>query len=279
MSMTDRSAFAAAVRQSDEQLDLALAALLLARIHAPVEQPERYQRLLDDDAAWLRLRLDPDDDPEHTMRRLSHYLAVDRGFHGNTRDYYDPRNSCLNAVLDRRTGIPITLSVVYLEVGWRLGLPLAGVGLPGHFLVKYAGQGREIIVDPFNGGAILSRDDCAARLRQVYGRPVALEAHYLAAVTRKQILMRMLTNLKHIYLSPPAPDYARALDAIEHLLVLSPWALDQIRDRGLVRWQLGDTERAIADLETYLTYAGDAEDAPLVRQRLASLRRRPAPGG
>jgi regulator of sirC expression with transglutaminase-like and TPR domain len=276
--MIDRTAFAEIVRRREEHLDLARAALLLARIHGPVERPERYLRLLDDTADWLRLRLDPDDDPEHVVRRLSHHLAVDRDLHGNAHDYYDPRNSCLNHVLDRRAGIPITLSVIYLEVGWRLGLPLAGVGLPGHFLVKYADDEREIIVDPFNRGAILTRDDCAARLRQVYGRPVPLEEHFLAAVTRKQILTRMLTNLKHIYLSQPSLDPAKALETTEHLLLLSPWALDQIRDRGMIHWQLGQTDQAITDLETYLQYAGDAEDAPLVRQRLTSLRRRLPPG-
>lgn len=271
--MIDRSAFAAAVRRPEDHLDLATAALLLARIHEPVDQPERYPRLLDTDADWLRLRLNLDGDPEQTMRRLCHYLAADRGFHGNTRHYQDPRNSCLNHVMDRRTGIPIALSVVYLEVGWRLGLPLAGVGMPGHFLVKYADEETEIIVDPFNAGAVLSAADCAERLRQVHGRPVPLEPHYLAAVTKKQILARMLTNLKHLYLGPAALDHDRALETIEHLLLLSPWALDQIRDRGLVHWQLGHTERAIADLETYLEYAGDAEDAPLIQRRLISLRR------
>jgi regulator of sirC expression with transglutaminase-like and TPR domain len=214
------------------------------------------------------------------MSELGRYLGGERGFRGNAEDYYDPRNSCLNAVLDRRLGLPITLSVVYLEVGWRLGLPLAGVGLPGHFVIKHAGAGPEpeVMVDPFEGGVVLSEADCAERLRRVHGRPIPLEAHYLAAVTRKQILARMLTNLKHIYLGPAARDYGRALDTIEHLLLLSPWALDEIRDRGLVQWQLGHTEAAIVDLETYLEYAGDAADAPLIQQRLASLRRRLPPG-
>src|SRR5262245_25632982 len=133
--MPDRSAFAEIVRRGEERLDLALAALLLARIHEPVERPERYLRLLDDDADRLRPRLDPDGEPARTMAELGRFLGGERGFRGNAEDYYDPRNSCLNAVLDRRLGLPITLSVVYLEVGWRLGLPLAGVGLPGHFLV------------------------------------------------------------------------------------------------------------------------------------------------
>jgi regulator of sirC expression with transglutaminase-like and TPR domain len=276
--MTDRSAFAEIVRRSEERLDLALAALLLARVHEPVERPEDYLRLLDEDADRLRPWLAAGDEPARAMRGLGRYLGEERGFRGNVDEYYDPRNSCLNAVLDRRLGIPITLSVVYLEVGWRLGLPLAGVGMPGHFLVKHAGDGAEVIVDPFDGGAILTEADCTERLRRVHGRPVPLEPHYLAAVTRKQILARMLTNLKHIYLSPPSLDLPRALDAIEHLLLLSPWALDQIRDRGLVHWQLGQTDAAVADLETYLQYAGDAADAPLIQQRLASLRRRLPPG-
>jgi regulator of sirC expression with transglutaminase-like and TPR domain len=273
--MTDRTEFAAMVRRSEEQLDLAAAALLLARIHEPVEDLDRYLRVLDDFAAELRGRIAPSAEPEEIVRQIGRYLAGEQNFHGNTRHYADPRNSCLNAVLDRRTGIPITLSVVYLEVGWRLGLPLAGVGMPGHFLVKYADDETEVIVDPFYGGAILTPQDCAQRLGQIAGRPVPLEPHYLAAVTRKQILTRMLTNLKHIYLE--MSDSARLLDTIEHLLLLSPWSLDDIRDRGMVHWQRGDTDRAIADLETYLTYAADAADAPLVRQHLASFRRQLPP--
>jgi regulator of sirC expression with transglutaminase-like and TPR domain len=276
--MPDRALFAQLVRRGDDEIDLAAAALQLASIHGPVRRPEVYTRRLDAYADWLRLRLTPPTDPEQAVRRLAHYLATEEGFHGNHRHYSDPRNSCLNHVLDRRTGIPITLSIVYLEVGWRLGLPLAGVGMPGHFLIKYADGETEIVLDPFHEGAILTPADCAERLRQVFGRPVPLEAHFLAAVTRKQILSRVLTNLKHIYLRAPAPDYPRALETIEHLLAISPWALDEIRDRGMVQWQLGAIDLAIADLETYLRYAGDADDAEYVQARLISLRRRLPPG-
>ena len=264
------------VRRSDDQLDLAATALMIAGIHEPVDNPAYYLGLLDQHAAQLRPRLGLGAGPERSVEALSGYLAGEQGFTGNTRHYSDPRNSCLNYVLERRTGIPISLSVVYLEVGWRLGLPLAGVGMPGHFLAKYADGETEIVFDPFHGGAILTPEDCAARLRQVFGQPVPLEPHYLAAVTRKQILTRMLTNLRGIYLY--VNDYRRALEAVEHLLVLSPWSLDYVRDRGMIQLQLGQTDAAIADFETYLQYAGDADDAPQVQQRLAALRRRLPPG-
>jgi regulator of sirC expression with transglutaminase-like and TPR domain len=272
---TDLDAFTATTRRPDDDIDLASAALQLAGIVAPVREPERYLHRLDQDADWLRVRIDPDADVEQTARRLAHFLAVDRGLHGNTSDYYDPRNSCLNHVLDTGAGIPITLSVVYLTVGWRIGLPLAGVGLPGHFLVKAVRGDSEVILDPFHGGTVLSRDDCAARLRQVAGSASTLEPHHLAAVTRKQILIRMLNNLKRIYLYPNEPYLHRALAAIEHLLVLSPWALDEVRDRGIVQSLLGNTDAAVRDLETYIEYAHDAADAVQVRQRLANLRRVP----
>ncbi|MCC6627062.1 MAG: transglutaminase family protein [Chloroflexi bacterium] len=274
----DREAFAASIRRPDGEIDLASAALHIAEIVTPVPVPERYIQRLDEDAAWLRTRIDPDGDQEQALRRMCHFLAVDRDFHGNTRDYYDPRNSCLNHVLERRTGLPITLSLVYLEVGWRLGLPMAGVGLPGHFLVKAVGENGDTLVDPFHGGAILSEVDCAERLQRALGRPIALEPHHLAAVTRKQILSRMLGNLKHIFLRPPAADLPRALETIEFLLVLSPWALDEVRDRGTVLSMLGHTDAAMRDLETYVHYAHDAADADWVRQRLAGLRRRLPPG-
>jgi regulator of sirC expression with transglutaminase-like and TPR domain len=272
LTMSDLAAFAALVQHPDDQIDLAAAALALARIHGPVGNPARYLRLLDDFAAWLGVRVDPHGDPERAVRQLSHYLAVDQRFHGNTRNYADPLNSCLNVVLDRRTGIPITLSVVWLEVGWRLGLPLSGVGLPGHFLIKYAAEGTEIILDPFHGGVILGPEDCARRLQGVFGRAVPLEAHYLAAVTRKQILTRMLNNLKQIYTR--IGDYPRLLATVEHLLALSPWSLDEIRDRGLIAARLGRLEPAIADLETYLRYSQEADDAALIHRRLEELRRR-----
>jgi regulator of sirC expression with transglutaminase-like and TPR domain len=269
--MIDRAAFAVAVRSGEDRLDLALAALLLARIHEPVPEPARYLDLLNRHAEQVRLRLSPTAGPEQTVEALSEYLAGEQSFVGNTRHYSDPRNSCLNHVLDRRTGIPITLAVVYLEVGWRLGLPLAGVGLPGHFLVKYVGD-EEVLFDPFHGGVVVTADDCAQRLREIFGRPVRLEPHYLAAVTRKQIIARMLANLARIYLH--MLDYPRALEVVEHQLLLSPWSLDHIRDRGLIQLQLGHTDAAITDFETYLQFAADADDAPQVQQRLAALKRK-----
>lgn len=273
--MSDHSEFSSLVGRTDEQIDLAAAALWIAAIHEPVDRPDRYLRRLDDFAAWLRLRVDNNLDPERAINQLSHYLATEQGFQGNRQYYDDPRNSCLNHLLERRLGIPITLSVLYLEVGWRLGLPLRGVGLPGHFLVKYVDEEREIFFDPFNGGQIVTREDCEQRLAEIYGRMVPLEEHYLGAVTRKQILIRMLTNLKHLY--QRSLDYGRLLETIEHLLAISPWALDEIRDRGMANWQLGRINQAVADFETYLRFCSDANDAGLVQRRLDGIRRRQFP--
>ena len=274
--MVDRAAFAAMARRPEDYIDLAAAALLLARIQEPVPEPQRYLEMLDRLAAQFRLSLPLGAGPHETMARLGHFLGHELGFVGNLHQYDDPRNSCLNTVLDRRVGIPISLSVVYLEIGWRLGLPLAGVGMPGHFLIKHTGDGHEIIADPFDRGRLLSAEDCAKRLAQVVGYPAALEPHYLAAVTRKQILTRMLTNLKLFYLR--GGDFIRGLETIEHLLLISPWALDEIRDRGLTRAQLGRRDQAIEDLETYLRYSSDAPDAVDIERRLRRLRWSPGEG-
>src|SRR5690606_13169173 len=144
-------------------------------------------------------------------------------------EYYDPRNSFLNEVLDRKLGIPITISVVYIEVGRRAGLPLYGVGMPGHFIVKYDGPDAEIFVDPFNNGRILSRAACAELVQQIYGEPIPFEETFLATVSKKQILSRMLTNLKAVYLQEKR--FLKALSVIERLLLIQPRSEQDVKDR------------------------------------------------
>jgi len=164
---------------------------------------------------------------------------------GNREDYYDPRNSYLNEVLDRGLGIPITLSVVYLEVAWRLRLPLEGVGMPGHFLVRHPPTG--LLRDPFNRGTLLDRDGAMALLSAIAGRPVADQPGLLPAADNRQILTRMLANLKQIFVL--RGDNARALAAVDRILLLNPLAVSELRDRGLLHYQLGNLAAAIADLE------------------------------
>jgi regulator of sirC expression with transglutaminase-like and TPR domain len=262
-----RARFAALVAAPDEALDLGYAALWLAAEEYPGLDVEAYASRFDTLAGAVAARPLPAPPPLGRLLALNAHLFDELGFHGNTEDYYDPRNSFLNEVLDRRTGIPITLAVVHLEVGWRLGLPLQGVGMPGHFLVGYYPPGEPPrYIDVFAGGAILTRDECAARLSAQLGGFVPRAAHF-APVGKRQILLRMLTNLKHIYAQQG--EWERALAAIERLLLLQPDALAELRDRGLVHLHRGDLRACRRDLRRYLELAPQAPDAAAVEQHLA----------
>jgi regulator of sirC expression with transglutaminase-like and TPR domain len=201
-------------------------------------------------------------------------LFEDEGFHGNEKDYYDARNSYLNQVLERGLGIPITLSLLFMEVGRRVGLPVEGVGFPGHFLVKLAPEyGPEVFVDAYHGGELLSADECVARFKHLaQGRE--FDRRHLQAVPPRQILARMLHNLKRIYVEQG--DDVRAYWVIDRLLLLHPDAMDEVRDRGLVEARLGLKPAAARDLEAYLAHAPGAADVGDVRELLASIRAHPA---
>lgn len=209
-----------------------------------------------------------------TLRAIRDVLFVDEGFKGNDKAYYDPRNSYLNEVLERRLGIPISLSVLFMEVARRVGLGLEGVGFPGHFLVKLRPElGPEVFIDAYNGGEILSAEECVARFKNA---PTAREfdPRYLEGVTHRQILGRMLHNLKRVYVEQG--DDVRAFWVIDRLLLLSPGAVDEVRDRGLVSARLGLKPAAARDLEAYLAAEPTAADAGELRELLATLKSRPA---
>jgi regulator of sirC expression with transglutaminase-like and TPR domain len=183
-------------------------------------------------------------------------------------DYFDPRNSFLNEVLDRRLGIPISLSVLYMEVGRRVGLDLQGVSFPGHFLVKLAVHAGEIVIDPFMGGASLSKDDLEYRLSGIYknrSRPGPELSEVLTAASSKEILVRMLRNLKGIYVK--AGDFERALNMVQHTLQLRPHDARETRDRGYIYQRLECFRAANADFQRYLELAPDADDVEEIRGR------------
>ncbi|HSB68067.1 MAG TPA: transglutaminase-like domain-containing protein [Candidatus Methylomirabilis sp.] len=269
-----RQRFAKLVRGPEAVIDLAEAALVIAQEEYPGLEVSRYLSCLDEMGAEVRARLGPTEDPHRLIAALSDYLFRERGFHGNSGDYYDPRNSFLNDVLDRRTGIPITLSTVYLAVGGRLGLHLHGVGMPGHFLVKHLTPDEEVVLDPFNGGAVVTPDDCQRILDRIYDGKLRFEPRFLTTLGTRRILARMLSNLKVIYFNNRA--YAKALSVVDRLLILDPQAATEIRDRGLLSSQLRRFTEATADLERYLRLAPEAEDAEVIRDHLRSMRERAA---
>jgi regulator of sirC expression with transglutaminase-like and TPR domain len=269
-----RLAFAHLVRQPEAAIDLAEATLLIAKEEYPDLDLAGYLSRLDDMGADVRGLTGACQEPHRLIAGLSEYLFRRLGFHGNSDDYYDPKNSFLNEVLDRRMGIPITLSTVYLEVGRRIGLSVHGVGMPGHFLVKYMGQSEEIVIDPFGGGGIVSPADCQRILDRVYDGKVRFEPGMLSIMGTRQILARMLANLKIIYFNQE--EYGKALSVVELLLILHPHNACEIRDRGLLSCQLRCYTEAIADLERYLRLAPEANDSATIREHLRTLRQRAA---
>jgi regulator of sirC expression with transglutaminase-like and TPR domain len=267
-----RRALEALLRLPDEAIDLGQAALLIARQEYPDLQVDRYLTLLDEMGDAVRSRLRGGEGPVTRIAHLNRFLFDDLGFRGNLDQFYDPRNSFLNDVLDRRVGIPISLSAVYLEVGRRCGWPLAGVSFPGHFLVRYAGPEAEvdILVDPYNRGAILTRDDCRQRLEEKFGGRVAFRDEFLRRARNREILERMLGNLRSIY--EKEFDFHRALRVQHSLLALRPGAPAYLRDRGLFHSRIALLAEAASDFEAYLAAMPQAPDGDAIRKEIVRLR-------
>ena len=273
-SATLAQALAALVGQeiADERIDLLRAALTIARTEYPDLDFEGYGARIEELARRVK-RLVPDlGDPSESIAALNRVLFEEEGFRGNREDYYDPRNSFLSDVLDRKLGIPITLAVVYMEVARRVGFPLVGVGMPGHFLLKhYDVDGREILIDPFNRGSILTANDCQQRLDELYDGQMRLQPQFLMAVSRRQVLVRMLNNLKSIYLS--GRNFRKALPIVDLILAIYPRSPEDVKQRAMLRWSLGQNRGALADLEDYLKMLPEASDADEIRHTAAALRR------
>lgn len=264
--------FSQAVRCPDEEIDLGRAALAIAHREYPNLDVESYVVRLDRLAALVQDRSEGERDPYRLIAAANYVLFRQERFQGDRESYYDPRNSFLNEVMERKCGIPITLSVLYTEVARRVGLLLHGVGFPGHFLVKYAGDEEEIIIDPFHGGEIRSVGDLEEILDEIYRGKVTFQPEFLCAVSKKQIIKRMLNNLKAIYLYQGDP--LRALSVVERLIILEPNSPQELKDRGLLYLRLECFPQALEDLEAYLRLAFHAEDADEIRKQVLLLRRR-----
>ena len=258
----------------DRDVDLAEAALLVAAEEYPGLDVRGYLVRLDEMGWALRQRLEEEPRPERAVMALNRYLFQEQGFRGNTESYYDPRNSYLNEVLDRRTGIPITLSTVYMEVARRGGLDVEGVGLPGHFVVRIRNPGRALLVDPFHGGALLTDRDCQQRLDRIFGGRVKMEPKMLEPCRRRDMLERMLRNLKAVYIRDQ--DVPRALRVVDLLVGIQPGNAEDLRDRGVLYAALDCYAYAARDLEAYLALAPKAPDAKELAPRARQLREKAA---
>ena len=262
----------------EEDVDLPEAALVIAAEEYRGLDISAYLKRIDEMGATLRRRLRRDVSTAETVIALNSYLFDELGFAGNAADYYDPRNSFLNEVLDRKLGIPITLSLLYVEIGRRLGLAMHGVSFPGHFLVKCLVRDGAVVLDPYARGLSLGLDDLQERLRALRGDAAESSdeavRQMLTAAGKREILGRILRNLKSIYVEKR--DFERALSACDRIIVLDPRAGEEYRDRAAIYHELECFRASLADYERYLALRPKARDADTVKGRIAELQQRAA---
>jgi regulator of sirC expression with transglutaminase-like and TPR domain len=268
-----------------DEVPLARAALVAARAEYPDLDLDAYEQRIQDMAETLEQQLSRDgvrEHPRRTVMAVNQLFFRELGFRGNTEHYDDPRNLYLNHVLSERTGIPVSLAIVYAEVCQRVGMDVQPVGLPGHVICRYRPEDAagnleagpdagDLLLDVFAGGRLMTAADCQALVRNIFGSRIAFKDYYLASLQPRQVLQRLLHNLKAGYLQ--RGDEERAGRVIELLLVLFPWDLDEIRDRGMLRERLGESASALDDLEQYLQYRPGARDIQVVQETVRSLRR------
>ena len=256
--------------RSDAEMDLARAVLLVAKEEYPQLSVDLYLARLDQVAEEVKDRLANETASLIVLGEVIDTLYTRRKLSGNREAYYDPRNSFLNDVLDRGVGIPLTLGIVILEVSWRLGLPLEGVKFPGHFLIRYTGSEVRLLIDPFDGGRIRFEDDAQQLLDQGYGGMVSMREVFLRPSTKRDMLVRLLTNLKGIYTK--IGDDRRSLAVVERLLMIMPTAPLVSRSRGMLLAKLGRHEEAARQLEAYLRVSPTADDTYNVQKLVRELR-------
>ncbi len=263
----------------DTAIDVAKAALLIATIEYPSLDAEHSLATLDTLAYRVRVILnlsETDTYPPESIAPLTVIDAINKvlfeqeGFRGNESDYYNPDNSFLNKVLENRVGIPISLSLIYMEIGKRVGLLIEGIGLPFHFVVRCTLPTEILYIDPFEGGLLLSEQDCRERIRRFsHGRMTRLPRHLFEPVKPKQLLVRMLGNLKNIYLH--REDYTKSLLVANYILLLIPDAAREVRDRGIIHLQLKHYAKALHDLKAYLKLEPQASDRHEMQSHIKTI--------
>ncbi len=271
MPATATNGLAELIRNPIANRQLGRAAGMLARIEYPdldispvLDELQRY-------ADSVERRLKGRGDGAAVVSAINKVLFEDHGFQGNRHDYYDPRNSFLNDVLERRTGIPISLSVVYLEIARKLELPIYGVALPSHFLVKFEEPSKRFFIDPYHEGRLLNRQGCVDLVRTLQGRPVDLHDLHFVAVNDEHIILRMCNNLRVIYLT--SRQYRKALEVIDVILAIEPNSPDEIKQRAWLNQELGRRKQALNDLEIYAALRPEGDDAKDVQTWMGNIKR------
>ena len=265
-----RDDFVRAVGRSEPALDLARAALLVAAESDPRVDVDSQIHTLESWAAELSARLEPGWNNLQKLARLRSFVFEELGFRGDSKDYFNPSNSLLHQVMERRLGVPLTLSIIFMELGWRVGIPFEGVGFPGHFLVRLPGEPRDLVLDPFNHGRTMHEEDCRRLLDEVTGGRLEFDGRLLASVTKRDMITRLLLNLKGAYLR--ANQDEDALAAVERLLLIHPEDMDEVRDRGLLLYRLQRFGVALDALNAYLAARPNAPDRDNIAQHVVSLR-------
>ena len=266
---TVRALFAEEARKSDLDMSLARVALLVAKEEYPQLPVDLYVARIDQMAEEAQDRLAAETAGPVVLQELIRTLYERHGLKGNTEAYHDPRNSFLNDVLDRGLGIPLTLSIILLEVGWRLGLPIEGVNFPAHFLVRYRGAAENILVDPFEPEALRFEDEAQELLDRQCGGMIRMRPDFLRTATKRDMVLRLLLNLKGLYMN--ARDAYRTLAVTDRILLLRPGSAGELRDSGMLLARIGKVPEARERLTQYLEMVPEAEDATRIRALLASL--------
>ncbi len=259
------------INQPEEEIDLAKASLFFAKAEYPDINVAKYLDILERISQEIEVQLTPERYPLKVVKTINNYLFNQLDFRGNRQNYYDPDNSFLHHVIERKVGIPISLSVIYLAIAQRLNFPMVGIGMPGHFLIRPEFEGVGFFVDAFNRGEIIFEEDCQARLDENYQQQLQLNPIWLAPVSKKQILVRMLNNLKFIYLH--RQEINKALSTMSGILKIFPENVAEIRDRGLLYYQINRWDEAIIDLEYFLKVSPKSEDAPMIEILLEKMNR------
>ena len=257
------------MEKQESRIHLAEAALHIAAEEYPDIDIEAYLELLGD---WSHvLKNESSRMPVRSKLDLINYLLFKKmRFSGNIENYYDPKNSFLNEVIDTRKGIPISLSIIYLELAWKLGLDAAGIGFPGHFLVRVMEKEKPLFVDAFHKGRIMTTEDCKDFWEDISEGELQFQDRFLSSLGKREILSRMLRNLKGIYLEQK--NYKKLIRVLDTLVIINPDIPEEVRDRGIIHYQMQAFRLALNDFETFLSMAPDSEDADVIQQYIQVLR-------
>ena len=269
---TIRKKFSSLAELPDEEIDLVGAALLIARVPYPRLDEAVYRQYLSELTGRLRSRLNKTDRPVAMIEKLNRILFEEEGFRGNRHNYFDPDNSFINRVVDRKLGIPITLSLIYTEVGKKAGMNLSGIALPVHFITALFHESGRTLIDPFKQGEILSEEECRTMVRRRLGEESAFDPRQLSPASPKEILIRMLRNLKAIYLQ--THNDMKAFQMLHWILTLDPGSKDELRERGLLYEALGNTDRAAEDLERYIALSPGPETERIIGSKIEMLKKK-----